>query len=210
MTRQDIIDHIRAYLEGETEEKGSYLFYRPSDDFIDGRINLLAIANIAIEICARICAEADFDDMGRCAAELRGLIPEESDQPKLGPTDKERLDWLDQVNKATNDRIGTKYGWKFDINHNRAAFSDNDAGGRAVRQALDEAIRQAHLAKERAEKEARDVCALAGLCEQDVTPTILGVAQNILTYWRPSLATPNAAAAELRRRLGLDSSPRSR
>ena len=53
--------------------------------------------------------------------------------------DTARLDWLDQVNTRTNDRAGTSYGWKFDINHNRAALTDHNLPALHVRAAIDEA-----------------------------------------------------------------------
>jgi hypothetical protein len=54
-------------------------------------------------------------------------------------SDTARLDWLDQVNTRTNDRVGTSYGWKFDINHNRAALTDHNLPALHVRAAIDEA-----------------------------------------------------------------------
>jgi len=56
-----------------------------------------------------------------------------------GAEDTARLDWLDQVNTQTNDRVGTSYGWKFDINHNRAALTDHNLPALHVRAAIDEA-----------------------------------------------------------------------
>ena len=56
-----------------------------------------------------------------------------------GAEDTARLDWLDQVNTRTNDRVGTSYGWKFDINHNRAALTDHNLPALHVRAAIDEA-----------------------------------------------------------------------
>lgn len=53
--------------------------------------------------------------------------------------DKARLDWLDGVNAGTNRRNGTRYGWKFDINHNRAALADCHHPPLSVREALDSA-----------------------------------------------------------------------
>jgi hypothetical protein len=53
--------------------------------------------------------------------------------------DTERLNWLDSVNTRTNQRVGTSYGWKFDINHNRAALSDHNLPALHVRAAIDAA-----------------------------------------------------------------------
>lgn len=53
--------------------------------------------------------------------------------------DSARLDWLDHVNARTNDRNKTHYGWRFEINHNRAALSDCHFPPRSVRTAIDEA-----------------------------------------------------------------------
>jgi len=56
--------------------------------------------------------------------------------------DTERLDWLDRVNTGANARNGTKYGWKFDINHNRAALTDCNMPALSVREAIDSARRK--------------------------------------------------------------------
>ena len=39
--------------------------------------------------------------------------------------DKERLDWLDQVNAKRNADNGTVYGWKFEQNHLRSSLTDH-------------------------------------------------------------------------------------
>lgn len=54
-----------------------------------------------------------------------------------GTADTERLDWLDSVNTKTNARNNTCYGWKFDINHNRAALTDHNLPALHVRAAID-------------------------------------------------------------------------
>jgi len=53
--------------------------------------------------------------------------------------DTDRLDWLDAVNQRANARYGSKYGWKFENNHNRAALTDNNAPALSVREAIDAA-----------------------------------------------------------------------
>lgn len=53
--------------------------------------------------------------------------------------DAERLDWLDDVNRRSNERNGTTYGWKFDINHNRAALTDHNLPALSIREAIDKA-----------------------------------------------------------------------
>ena len=60
--------------------------------------------------------------------------------PVATVADTARLDWLDDVNKKINVRYGTKYGWKFDVNHNRAALSDHNVPALTVRQAIDAAM----------------------------------------------------------------------
>lgn len=54
--------------------------------------------------------------------------------------DTARLNWLDEVNAKTNARYGTKYGWRFDLNHNRAALTDHNTPALPVREAIDAAI----------------------------------------------------------------------
>jgi hypothetical protein len=53
--------------------------------------------------------------------------------------DTDRLDWLDSVNIRANTRNGSNYGWKFDINHNRAALTDCNSPALSVRAAIDAA-----------------------------------------------------------------------
>ncbi|ODM79105.1 hypothetical protein A6452_28845 [Bradyrhizobium elkanii] len=53
--------------------------------------------------------------------------------------DTDRLDWLDRVNERANQRNGSRYGWKFDINHNRAALTDCNSPALSVRVAIDAA-----------------------------------------------------------------------
>lgn len=55
-------------------------------------------------------------------------------------TDAERLDWLDRVNENANRHNGTVYGWRFDINHNRAALTDMHLPALTVREAIDRAM----------------------------------------------------------------------
>ncbi|QEH81155.1 hypothetical protein EIK56_24955 [Sphingomonas sp. C8-2] len=53
--------------------------------------------------------------------------------------DSARLDWLDRVNANMNEWNGTRYGWKYDINHNRAALTDHNWPPLSVREAIDQA-----------------------------------------------------------------------
>lgn len=57
--------------------------------------------------------------------------------PPSALEDRARLDWLDQVNANANDRNKTTYGWRFDINHNRAALTDHNHPALSVREAID-------------------------------------------------------------------------
>jgi hypothetical protein len=75
---------------------------------------------------------------GKCAR-CRDMLAEGN---RLGQrrTDAERLDWLDHVTATTNARHGTVYGWKYDINHNRAALTDMNRPALTIREAIDEAM----------------------------------------------------------------------
>jgi len=77
------------------------------------------------EVWANVRAERD---------RLRALVA--ADPAKA---DTDRLDWLDAVNHRQNVRTGSNYGWKFDLNHNRAALTDNNAPGLSIRAAIDSA-----------------------------------------------------------------------
>lgn len=55
-------------------------------------------------------------------------------------SDAARLDWLDAVTARTNQQNETTYGWKFEINHNRAALKDNNIPALSVREAIDAAM----------------------------------------------------------------------
>lgn len=81
-------------------------------------------------------------DLERQLAELRQLTAQQVE-------DAARLDWLDAVNRQTNERHNTTYGWKFDINHNRAALTDHNLPALSIREAIDVA-RQAGKEKEKA------------------------------------------------------------
>jgi len=76
---------------------------------------------------------------------LAALIRAQASALAEARKDAERLDWLDTVNKNANVRNGTRYGWKFDINHNRAALTDHNIPALTVRQAIDEARPQKPL-----------------------------------------------------------------
>lgn len=54
-------------------------------------------------------------------------------------TDTDRLNWLDSVMVNANARNGTCYGWRFDINHNRAALTNNNIPALNIREAIDAA-----------------------------------------------------------------------
>lgn len=58
------------------------------------------------------------------------------------PTDTERLDFLDWLNKTLNEHTGSDYGWTLDVNHNRAQvwLRDNYHPKQTVREAIDEAM----------------------------------------------------------------------
>lgn len=53
--------------------------------------------------------------------------------------DRARFNWLDHVNANINERNGSKYGWKYDINHNRAALTDCNFPALSIREAIDAA-----------------------------------------------------------------------
>lgn len=74
----------------------------------------------------------------QAAGELNGehsAVETESRHP-----DTERLDWLDTVTERMNRRYGTVYGWRYDINHNRAALTDHNLPALTIRQAIDECM----------------------------------------------------------------------
>lgn len=75
----------------------------------------------------------------RCFTEAELAAYVDSQIAARSIADTSRLDWLDAVNQRTNERIGTVYGWKFDLNHNRAALSDHNLPALTVRQAIDKA-----------------------------------------------------------------------
>ena len=82
------------------------------------------------------------------------------------PTDKERLDWLDKVNRNLNAIAGTEYGWKFEMNHNRSALTDHNLPVLTVREAIDAAMAEllkTALLKEQTLKDDMDVHEHGGL-----------------------------------------------
>lgn len=95
--------------------------------------------------CARCGA-----DMGFCYEDAPGTPREDivnqvvDDWNRRVPSpdmreDAERLDWLESVNLRSNERNGTVYGWKYDINHNRAALTDHNLPALTIREAIDAA-----------------------------------------------------------------------
>lgn len=77
------------------------------------------------------------------AREWRALVDERDSlraQLAVAQADVRRLDWLDGVNAATNARNGTIYGWRFEVNCNRAALTDHNLPALSVREAIDFAI----------------------------------------------------------------------
>lgn len=82
----------------------------------------------------------DVQGIARMAMlEAADLLAAQASQIEALTADKARLDWLDQVNAGTNERNGTRYGWRYDINHNRAALTDHNYPPLSVREAIDAA-----------------------------------------------------------------------
>jgi hypothetical protein len=77
------------------------------------------------------------------ALDYFGLLkrPNAAGKRPLLLADTSRLNWLDEVNRRANERNGTVYGWRFDINHNRAALTDHNLPALTIRQAIDEAMK---------------------------------------------------------------------
>lgn len=73
--------------------------------------------------------------LGRAGANVRALHGDAP--PPSALEDRARLDWLDQVNANSNSRNGTTYGWRYDINHNRAALTDCNYPALSIREAID-------------------------------------------------------------------------
>lgn len=65
----------------------------------------------------------------------------EAQQARIGELtdDASRLDWLDEMNRRKNEHHGTRYGWRYEANHNRIALSDHHFPVKTVREAIDEA-----------------------------------------------------------------------
>lgn len=76
-----------------------------------------------------------YSEADLAAMQEEFLSPPASDQSE----DTARLDWLDTVNMRANGWNKTVYGWKFDINHNRAALTDCNLPALTVREAIDAA-----------------------------------------------------------------------
>lgn len=115
------LDALQALAEKATQGEGQHIYTDPRDDN-NWRANhawhLACSPSFILSLIARI-------------RELEG------DTGKSADT--ERLDWLDDVNRKANERNSTKYGWKFDINHNRAALTDHNWPAVSIREAIDDA-----------------------------------------------------------------------
>ena len=69
--------------------------------------------------------------------------------------DKNRLDFLDQINAEFNKRMGSSYGWAIDWNHNRIALHDMDPMRMTVRQAIDAKMQEISVKADGCKQEAR-------------------------------------------------------
>lgn len=100
-------------------------------------------AQLAEREAQRAAAFAHIDILVADISQLQVKVSERDAQLAKGmeaaERDTERLDWLDAVTKRTNERCGTIYGWKFDINHNRASLSNHNHPPLTVRTAIDDA-----------------------------------------------------------------------
>lgn len=80
-----------------------------------------------------------------CRKIIAERVPELISENAALRKDKARLDWLDAANQALNEAHGTKYGWKYDANHNRCqiAINDHNIPAHSIRQAIDAARKEA-------------------------------------------------------------------
>jgi hypothetical protein len=81
---------------------------------------------------ARAAIQSIIDDRNQFACSAEKMLENKKDS--------ERLDWLDKKNSAMNERCGSNYGWKFDVNHNRIALTDHNLPKHTVREAIDAAM----------------------------------------------------------------------
>jgi len=108
------------------------LFRSPSAEYatiVDG-YNVNLIGGVPIKLATHI---------------VRAVNAEEANRK-----DSERIDWMDAVNSNINNHYKTKYGWKWDVNHNRACLSDCNWPALTVRQAIDEAMNSVKASREKA------------------------------------------------------------
>jgi hypothetical protein len=103
----------------------------PQGDSAELMIALLWIRNACEQIGLQI------EDRKRLERERDEALSRFSEAQR----DTARLDWLDSMNRRTNEHYGTTYGWRFDLNHNRGAMlADHHIPALSVREAIDEAM----------------------------------------------------------------------
>src|SRR6185437_15510877 len=66
-------------------------------------------------------------------------VNREVERRREAEADTARLDWLDKVNRNMNERNGSHYGWRYEINHLRAALTDHNYPPLTIREAIDAA-----------------------------------------------------------------------
>jgi len=145
-----------AYAAGQAAAEEKLRDYNSAGDILaeitgcyDQNIALWELADRAREIIAAGRADKEkeverlTDEIAMLKAE-RDAYREGMRRVKLDleeeQEDTKRLDWLDEVTRKTNERNGTVYGWRFDINHNRAALMDHNWPALSIRQAIDAAM----------------------------------------------------------------------
>lgn len=91
-------------------------------------------------VASGICKAADSTLPSDILRDAREALDGSSYETESRHPDTERLDWLDTVTERMNRRYGTVYGWRYDINHNRAALTDHNLPALTIRQAIDECM----------------------------------------------------------------------
>lgn len=129
---KEAMAEVARHVAERKEERAAFQLLRTQRGELEREV-----ARLARDIESQTTARKDMD---RVAGEWAIRADRAEAEVARLTADKERLDWLDRANHALNEAHGTKYGWKYDANHNRLqiALTDCNIPAFSIRSAIDD------------------------------------------------------------------------
>ncbi len=130
----------RTYMMCQMPELNDYLHYRQLD---------VSAFNIAARVFRpELAGQIKKEYKHEALADIQETIDEFKvyrdalfgDPDSKIPSDKDMLDFLDDLNADQNQRYKSNYGWQVDINHNRVSLNDMGPCNHRVRLAIADAM----------------------------------------------------------------------